>query len=75
MKKQTPLRTALSKRGISLAEVVKKGIPFGTAASHFYGYREMTVSYVQRYASLFGIPLEELIPTPPTPPEKEAPHE
>lgn len=63
MKKHTPLRIALSKRGISLTDVVSKGIPLGTAASHYYGYREMTVPYVQKYAETFGILVEELVPT------------
>ena len=64
----TPLGRALTARGLSMREAAKHGIPYVTIAQHVRGARRMSMTSAYRYADILGIPVVELIETPPTTP-------
>lgn len=65
------LKLALERRGLSMSDAARKGIPLSTIAKHCNGERELGLKAVLRYESLLGIPRSELRPDL-WPPEAEA---
>ena len=63
------LKNALKKRGISMCEASRKGIPLTTIVKHCNGNRQIGVMATLRYEELLGIPRSELRPDiwPPRP--------
>jgi len=69
MKNITPLRQILTEHGLTMSDVISRGIPQGTVAAHYYGAREISLRSARRYADLLGIPLADFItPASPTKP-------
>ena len=65
------LKLALERRGFSMSDAARKGIPLATIAKHCNGEREIGLKAVLRYENLLGIPRSELRPDL-WPPEAEA---
>ena len=65
------LKLALERRGLSMSDAARKGIPLSTIAKHCNGERELGLKAVLRYERLLGIPRSELRPDL-WPPEGEA---
>ena len=56
------LKNALEKRGISMCEASRKGIPLTTIVKHCNGNRQLGIKATLRYEALLGIPRSELRP-------------
>lgn len=72
MKAKTVFQKVLDAHGLTLSEVIARGIPKGTACAHYYGIRNLSLSSAFRYAERLKIPLTDLVQptaTPTTPPE------